>query len=46
MPSGKPLSGITVVEIGHSVAAPYAGYILSELGAAVIKVETLFDKGA
>lgn len=39
MPSGKPLSGITVVEIGHSVAAPYAGYILSELGAEVIKVE-------
>jgi crotonobetainyl-CoA:carnitine CoA-transferase CaiB-like acyl-CoA transferase len=39
MPSAKPLAGITVVEIGHSVAAPYAGLILSELGAEVIKVE-------
>ena len=39
MPSAKPLAGITVVEIGHSVAAPYAGLILSELGADVIKVE-------
>jgi len=35
----KPLSGITVVEIGHSVAAPYAGFILAELGADVVKVE-------
>jgi crotonobetainyl-CoA:carnitine CoA-transferase CaiB-like acyl-CoA transferase len=39
MPSATPLAGITVVEIGHSVAAPYAGLILSELGAEVIKVE-------
>ena len=39
MSSEKPLAGITVVEIGHSVAAPYAGLILSELGAEVIKVE-------
>jgi crotonobetainyl-CoA:carnitine CoA-transferase CaiB-like acyl-CoA transferase len=39
MSSTKPLGGITVVEIGHSVAAPYAGLILSELGAEVIKVE-------
>ena len=39
MPSEKPLAGITVVEIGHSVAAPYAGFILAELGAEVIKVE-------
>lgn len=39
MPSAKPLAGITVVEIGHSVAAPYAGLILAELGAEVIKVE-------
>jgi crotonobetainyl-CoA:carnitine CoA-transferase CaiB-like acyl-CoA transferase len=35
----RPLSGITVIEIGHSVAAPYAGMILGELGAEVIKVE-------
>jgi crotonobetainyl-CoA:carnitine CoA-transferase CaiB-like acyl-CoA transferase len=39
MPSAKPLAGMTVVEIGHSVAAPYAGLILAELGADVIKVE-------
>jgi crotonobetainyl-CoA:carnitine CoA-transferase CaiB-like acyl-CoA transferase len=36
---GKPLAGVTVVELGHSVAAPYAGLILAELGARVIKVE-------
>ncbi|MGY3617939.1 CaiB/BaiF CoA transferase family protein [Bradyrhizobium sp. USDA 10063] len=35
----KPLKGITVVELGHSVAAPYAGLILADLGARVIKVE-------
>jgi len=35
----KPLSGVTVVELGHSVAAPYAGLILADLGARVIKVE-------
>ncbi len=34
-----PLSGYTVIELGHSVAAPYAGLILAELGAEVIKVE-------
>jgi len=35
----KPLHGITVIEIGHSVAAPFAGQILGDLGAEVIKVE-------
>lgn len=39
MSSNQPLSGYTVVEIGHSVAAPYAGLILAELGANVIKIE-------
>jgi crotonobetainyl-CoA:carnitine CoA-transferase CaiB-like acyl-CoA transferase len=34
-----PLSGVTVVELGHSVAAPFAGQILGDLGARVIKVE-------
>src|SRR5229473_6804358 len=39
MSSTRPLSDLTVIEIGHSVAAPYAGMILGELGADVIKVE-------
>jgi len=39
MSSIRPLSGVTVIEIGHSVAAPYAGMILGELGAEVVKVE-------
>src|SRR6266850_279106 len=39
MSSTRPLSGLTVIEIGHSVAAPYAGMIFGELGAEVIKVD-------
>ncbi|MGD9617681.1 MAG: CaiB/BaiF CoA transferase family protein [Alphaproteobacteria bacterium] len=39
MSTAKPLSGLVVVEIGHSIAAPYAGMILGELGAEVVKVE-------
>jgi len=35
----KPLDGITVIEIGHSVAAPFAAQILGDLGAQVIKIE-------
>ena len=34
-----PLSGVTVIELGHSIAVPYAGFILAQLGAEVIKVE-------
>lgn len=34
-----PLQGLTVVEIGHSVAAPFAGQVLADLGARVLKVE-------
>jgi crotonobetainyl-CoA:carnitine CoA-transferase CaiB-like acyl-CoA transferase len=41
---GLPLSGTTVVELCHSVAGPYAGSILADLGADVIKVESP-DKG-
>lgn len=39
MASGKPLAGLTVFELGHSIAAPFAGLILSDLGAEVLKVE-------
>jgi crotonobetainyl-CoA:carnitine CoA-transferase CaiB-like acyl-CoA transferase len=39
MASTHPLSGLVVIEIGHSIAAPYAGMILGELGAEIIKVE-------
>src|ERR1041384_2413350 len=39
-----PLAGVTVVELCHSVAGPYAGSILADLGADVIKVESP-DKG-
>lgn len=39
MTNSAPLRGLTVLELGHSVAAPYAGLILAELGARVVKVE-------
>jgi crotonobetainyl-CoA:carnitine CoA-transferase CaiB-like acyl-CoA transferase len=42
--TGLPLAGVTVVEFCHSVAGPYAGSILADLGADVIKVEAP-DKG-
>ena len=34
-----PLAGLVAIELGHSVAAPFAGQILADLGAEVIKVE-------
>lgn len=40
MSSTSPLQGITIVEVGHTMAAPYAGMILAELGADVVKVES------
>lgn len=35
----KPLEGIRVLELGNLVAAPFAGKVLAEFGAEVIKVE-------
>ncbi len=34
-----PLDGMVVVEFGHSVAGPFAGQVLSDLGAEVVKIE-------
>jgi crotonobetainyl-CoA:carnitine CoA-transferase CaiB-like acyl-CoA transferase len=36
-----PLSGVKVMNLGTFVATPYAGLLLSELGADVVKVEPL-----
>ena len=35
----QPFADLVVIELGHSVAAPFAGQILGDLGAEVIKVE-------
>jgi crotonobetainyl-CoA:carnitine CoA-transferase CaiB-like acyl-CoA transferase len=37
--SHLPLKGYRVIELGHSVAAPYGALVLAEMGAEVIKVE-------
>ena len=39
MSHSQPLAGFTVFELGHSVAAPYTGFILASLGAELIKIE-------
>lgn len=36
---GLPLAGVTVVEMGSSVAGPYGARILADMGATVYKVE-------
>ncbi len=37
-----PLAGVRVVEFGNLIAAPYAGMLLADLGADVVKVEPPF----
>jgi crotonobetainyl-CoA:carnitine CoA-transferase CaiB-like acyl-CoA transferase len=39
MDASRPFADLVVVELGHSVAAPFAGQIFGDLGAQVIKVE-------
>lgn len=39
-PVERPLEGLTAIEIGHSVAAPFGGHVLASLGANLIKVES------
>lgn len=39
IPAELPLSGLTVVELGHSVAAPFAGHVFADLGARLVKIE-------
>jgi crotonobetainyl-CoA:carnitine CoA-transferase CaiB-like acyl-CoA transferase len=39
MPAALPLSGLLAIEIGTSVAGPFAGQILADLGAEVVKIE-------
>ncbi|RAW45923.1 CoA transferase [Halorubrum sp. 48-1-W] len=36
---GRPLSDVTVLELGHIVAGPFCSMVLADLGAEVIKVE-------
>lgn len=35
----KPFSDLVIIELGHSVAAPFAGQIFGDMGAEVIKIE-------
>jgi succinate---hydroxymethylglutarate CoA-transferase len=36
---GRPLAGVRAVELGHVAAGPFAGMLLADLGADVVKVE-------
>ncbi|HKG49047.1 MAG TPA: CoA transferase [Actinomycetales bacterium] len=44
-PAGLPLEGVTVLEFGLMFAAPYGSSLLTDLGARVIKVESLVGDG-
>ena len=39
MTGDRPLSDVTVLELGHIVAGPFCGLLLADLGATVLKIE-------
>jgi CoA:oxalate CoA-transferase len=39
--SERPFDGVTVIEFGHFIAVPWAGQVLADGGARVIKIEPL-----
>jgi CoA:oxalate CoA-transferase len=41
----KPLVGVRILDLTHMLSGPYAGMILADLGAEVIKVEPLKGEG-
>ena len=40
-----PLTGVTVLDLGHIYQGPYAGFLLATAGARVVKVEPLEGEG-
>ena len=41
MSSERPFDGVTVIEFGHFIAVPWAGQVLADGGARVVKIEPL-----
>ena len=41
----KPLAGVRILDLSHMLSGPYAGMILADMGAELIKVEPLRGEG-